>query len=355
VGATPQPEDELELPLAAQSPSSRPEALATQSWSSRPKSAHFADGVERPLYFAAVGTDLDSTMPPRLLDDLFHTADAAAVGLTRDDFERALHNIGVKHNYGLPPGSEPSAARKENFLCSLQLADLSLAQACALGSETAWQQFVSRFRAPLTQAAIAITRSSSLGPELADSLYADLFGLTDRDGLRKSPLASYSGRGSLMGWLRTSLAQRHIDHHRRTHREERLPDNNAFAAAEPAPTPLPADLAALSGSLTATLRALPVEDRLLLSAYFLDQRTLQQIAQVLRVHEATISRKLKRLTTRLRDQLLQNLQRNGLSRRAATEALGTDPRDLDINLRALLQTSAAPAFSLQPEKTIEAR
>ena len=343
VGVTPQSEDELAF--APQTSSSRPEARSAE--------------VERPLYSADAIAAVDSGIPARLLDELCLLAQTAGVGLARDDFGQALLAIGVKHNFGLAPDAEPTASRQESFLRALQLPDLALAQACALGRETAWLQFLARFRAPLTQAAIAITRSSSLGPELADSLYAELFGLNERDGQRKSPLASYSGRGSLMGWLRTSLAQRHVDHHRRTHREEPLPENNTdnaiFAAADSTPTPLPQELAALGSSVAATLHGLPPEDRFLLSAYFLDRRTLQQIAQGLSVHEATVSRKLKRLTTRLRERMLQNLQRNGLSRRAAEESLGTDPRDLDINLRALLQTSAAAAFSLQPEETTEPR
>ena len=79
--------------------------------------------------------------------------------------------------------------------------------------------------------------------------------------------------------------------------------------------------------------------RFLLSAYYLDQHTLQEISSVLRVHVATISRKLNRATERLRKELLQTLRARGLNRRAAEEALGTDPRDVDINLRSLLQKS----------------
>jgi RNA polymerase sigma-70 factor (ECF subfamily) len=93
------------------------------------------------------------------------------------------------------------------------------------------------------------------------------------------------------------------------------------------------------------LQGLPSEDRFLLSAYFLDRQTLLQIARTLRVHEATISRRIKRLAADLRKQLLQHLQSGGLSRRAAEEALGTDPRDIEINLRQLLQTSQTSAFS----------
>ena len=202
------------------------------------------------------------------------------------------------------------------------------------------------YRAPLTQAAIAITGSATLGHDLADSLYSELYGLRQVDGKRSSPLASYSGRGSLLGWLRTTLAQRHVDHHRRTHRETSL-DTVDVPAPTSSTSPSRTELTLVTHAVSRTLAALPPEDRLLLSSYFLDRQTLLQIARVLHVHEATISRRLKRLVTDLRKQLLHNLQTGGLSRRAAEEALGTDPRDIEINLRALLQTSQIDSFSYE--------
>jgi len=93
----------------------------------------------------------------------------------------------------------------------------------------------------------------------------------------------------------------------------------------------------------------PAEERFLLAAYYLDGRTLLKIAQVLGVHEATVSRKLRRAADEVRKQVLRNLQREGLSRRAAEEALGADPRDLDVNLRKLLQYSLPEPFQ---EKTV---
>ena len=249
-------------------------------------------------------------------------------------------------NHGLPPTDLPDSAQKAAFFHSLHLPELALAHACALGREVAWQRFLRLYRASLTQAAIAIIGSATLGRDLAESLYAELYGLRQVDGVRQSPLASYSGRGSLLGWLRTTLAQRHIDHHRRTHRETPL-DTLDSPAPEPGPAPIPVELAHLTHAVARTLQRLDAEDRFLLAAYFLDRHTLLQIARILHVHEATISRRLKRLVADLRKQLLDNLQSGGLSRRAAEEALGADPRDLEINLRALLQTSQSAAFSNQ--------
>jgi len=276
-----------------------------------------------------------------LLASLYRDSEGAGVGLAAEELALALGAIGAKHNHGLPPGAHADPAQKAAFYRALRLSELALAQACALGREAAWQRFVAVYRSPLTQAAVAITGSATLGHELADSLYGQLFGLTESAGQRRSPLASYSGRGSLLGWLRTTLAQRHIDHHRRTYRE--TPLDTLEPAAPPAAEPAP-EVTRLSSAVSRTLGALAPEDRFLLSAYFLDQNTLLQIGRLLRVHEATISRRLKRLTADLRKQLLRNLQSGGLSQRAAEEALGTDPRDLELNLRKLLQTSQSTAF-----------
>jgi RNA polymerase sigma-70 factor (ECF subfamily) len=281
-----------------------------------------------------------------LLQELWLTAKAAASGLTCDELSTALLSVGAKFNYGLPAAAHPDHSQRADFLRSLRLEDLALAAACALGREVAWQRFVNLYRTPLTQAALAITGSSTLGHELADSLYSELYGLREVQGQRRSPLASYSGRGSLLGWLRTTLAQRHVDHHRRRHRESPL-DTLDAPAPQPEPAPVPAELTGLARAVTITLESLSAEERYLLSSYFLDRQPLAQIARVLHVHEATISRRLKRLLTDLRKRLLHHLQAGGLSKRAAEEALGNDPRDLEINLRSLLQSSQTTSFSEQ--------
>jgi len=304
-----------------------------------------SDDLALPLPSAAQSRDsAGQDLPGSLLQELWLKAGAAASGLTPDELSTALCSVGAKFNYGLPAAAHPDHAQKADFLRSLRLEDLALATACALGREVAWQRFVALYRAPLTQAAVAITGSGTLGHDLADSLYSELYGLRQVEGQRRSPLASYSGRGSLLGWLRTTLAQRHVDHHRRTHRESPL---DTLDAPAPQPEPAPAELTGLARAITITLESLSAEERYLLSSYFLDGQPLAQIGRVLHVHEATISRRLKRLLTDLRKRLLHHLQAGGLSKRAAEEALGNDPRDLEINLRALLQSSQITSFSEQ--------
>jgi RNA polymerase sigma-70 factor (ECF subfamily) len=285
-------------------------------------------------------------IPAALFEELWLTSQADAVQLSRSEFAEKLTTLSAKHNHGLPSEAVPSATDVASFFRALRLADLALAHACALGRDVAWQRFFTLYRSPLSEAAIAIAGSATLGHDLADSLHSQLFGLTERDGQRCSPLESYSGRGTLMGWLRTTLVQRHIDHYRHTRRESPLEaqDPPAPPAAE---TPSPVITQKLQIAIEDTLQALSPEDRFLLSSYFLDQQTLRQIAQLLQVHEATVSRKLNRLTAELRKRLLKSLQTSGLSKRGAEEALGTDPRDLTLNLRSLLQTPRSRPFSDQ--------
>ena len=287
-----------------------------------------------------------------LLDELWMACGAAGYGLTRTEFDAILLRTAEAQNYGMPAGTNPATEQRSAWLRAVKAGDLVLAQACAAGNERAWEQFVALYHEPLVRAAIAIAGSDTVGRDLAGSLYAELYGMKEQDGKRKCPLESYRGRGSLMGWLRTTLAQRHVDHHRRTHREEPLETRGAEGettefdppAPNPDPAPVAAELASLKTALEHALGAMPAEDRLIIAEYYLDGRTLAQIAQLLRVHEATISRRVRRIVDELRKQVLRNLQRTGLSRRAAEEALGADPRDLDVNLKKLLQPSQPGAF-----------
>jgi RNA polymerase sigma-70 factor (ECF subfamily) len=306
------------------------------------------------------GTGAPDCVPDRSLDralaaELWRGCDAARWGLTRDEFEQILVDAGTAQNFGLAEASNATPATPKQqavFFRSLCVADFALARACARGNERAWEHLVAAYRQPLTRAAIAITGSETLGCDLADQLYAELYGLNVREGQRRCPLLSYRGRGSLMGWLRTTLAQRHVDHYRRTRREEPIGQSNdvdEFDAAAPDPPPqTPArELSLLERAIEQAVSSCNAEERYLLAAYYLDGQTLLEIARVLGVHEATVSRRLHRTADQIRKQILKNLQRRGMSRRAAQEAMGADARDLEVNLKKLLQNSQSETFQEQ--------
>ena len=285
-----------------------------------------------------------------LLVDLHAKSGCEKVGLTRESFAVILCEVGSKHTT-----ATTSETEIRTFFLSLRVDELALARACAAGVNSAWEIFLTKFREKLYLSALRIAREDSAARELADTLYADLYGTTTRDGHRVSKLASYTGRGSLEGWLRTVLAQEYVNRYRRTKRlvslDEESEEGIQFRAPEP--DPVPAADQRLGQATDEVLAFLSGEDRMVLSAYYLDGRTLAEIARMLGVHESTISRKLDKLAKSLRKQIVAALARRGMSRRQAEEALEVDVRDLQLDIRrSLAQDSSPPAFS---EKRVEAR
>jgi RNA polymerase sigma-70 factor, ECF subfamily len=281
--------------------------------------------------------------------ELYSKSKGAEFGLTPQAFDQTLREVAKKY---LPEGC-PQVEVHE-FWTTLRLEDLALARACAAGQERAWEVFLTRYREKLYDIAGYIARETSAARELADCLYADLYGTTLRDGQRASKLASYTGRGSLEGWLRTVLAQEYVNRYRRQRRLVSLDEESEEGVQFPAATPEPIVAAdsRLNTAVDEALSELCGEDRFVLASYYLDERTLAEIARTLHVHESTISRKLDKLAKTLRKRILAALGRRGMSRQQAQEALEVDVRDLRVNIRGrLMQESATPSFS---EKKTEA-
>ena len=110
-------------------------------------------------------------------------------------------------------------------------ADLDLARLCADGDEHAWERFVREYRPLLYRAADALDRTHG-AREIADSLYAELYGVNGKTGTRQSLFRYYEGRSSLATWLRAVLAQRYVDRLRTQRRVEPLPDEGPAARSE---------------------------------------------------------------------------------------------------------------------------
>src|SRR5246500_2819582 len=261
--------------------------------------------------------------------------------VTRDALAAILAEIAKKY------AAEAGLAELREFCASLKMEELVLARACASGNERAWEVFLLRYREKLYEIGLSIAREESAARELSDSLYADLYGTTIREGKRISKLSSYTGRGSLEGWLRTVMAQEHVNRYRRQKRMVSLDEETEEGAqfATPDPEPAQAVDARLESVTDEVLGALAADERFILAAYYLDGHTLAEIARILAVHESTISRKLDKLAKSLRKQILAALGRRGLTRRQAEEALEVDVRDLTLNISdRLAQESSETAF-----------
>jgi RNA polymerase sigma-70 factor, ECF subfamily len=319
----------------------------------------------RPVATAPPALAADFRFPPSLAGAVercwLKAAAPAEWNLTREQLEAALRRS-VAHRFsGASAPPEPKAV--DNYLETLHHADLALACACGAGSEAAWDAFVARFRQDLYRAAQAIAGDSS-ARELADSLYADLYGLRESAGRRKSLFDYFHGRSKLGTWLRAVLAQRHVDAIRRARKLEPLEDEagrehpevaaSASAATHAAADPPDPDrakyLSLVQAALAAALDSLEPRDRLRLAYYYADDLTLAEIGRLLGDHEATVSRKLDRARRDLRHRIEAAL-RGARKLSEAQIQLCFDyareewPFDLTLGLRP---ASANPAQAKRP-------
>jgi RNA polymerase sigma-70 factor (ECF subfamily) len=223
----------------------------------------------------------------------------------------------------------------ESYLRALHLNDLALACACASGHGAAWEHFVREMRPALYAAARAIARQDD-ARDLADSLYAQLFGVDAKGQQRRSLLDYYHGRARLSTWLRTVLAQRHIDTVRERARTVPLDDDaEEPASSVPAADPDARDnVARVQRALNETVDALDPRDRLRLRLYYAQKLTLAKIGRALGEHEATASRNLERVRRTLRQEVERRLKEaHGMDAAAVAVCLqqAVEAPDLDLS------------------------
>ena len=234
-------------------------------------------------------------------------------------------------------GRTPSDSDLDRYYDSLHLADLALACACAMGREDAWDHFVREFRPGMYRAADAMDPSGG-AREVAQALYAELFGLKEKDGIRQSVFRYFHGRSSLATWLRSLIAQRFIDRHRETRRLDALPDDNSTAPLRAKAASIDPDrarfVAAMRAVLAAAIAALAPRDRLRLACYYAQEMTLAQIGTLTREHEATVSRQLARTRKAIREDVERRLaQDHGFAKAEIEEcfaSIADDAGNLDM-------------------------
>ncbi|MDQ2777081.1 MAG: hypothetical protein M3Y57_19495 [Acidobacteriota bacterium] len=268
------------------------------------------------------------------LQDLYDSSGAADFGIVYREFTGILAQACASY-------LTPNAAETERlaFYRSLKTRDLVLARACLAGNREAWERLVRDYRHKLFLMSCGIAKDEGAARELADSLFAQLFGLRERrDGNRSSKLAYYTGRASLECWLRAVIAQEYVNRFRSQRKfvglecAEPSYDAGERAAADPVS----------SEALDAALGELNAERRFLLAAYYLDERSLAELGRILMLHETTVGRRLDKTLKTVRKRTLHHLRRLGLSMKAAEEALDCDMRELAVDVRSrLLMTGEA--------------
>lgn len=267
---------------------------------------------------------------------LYEQAKAAEWRLSVDGFQAVLAR---------------SLAHGATDLAALHLEDLALAAACATGNEAAWEHFVREYRPHLYRAADAIDPTGG-ARELADALYADLFGVSDRGRDRQSLFQYFHGRSRLTTWLRAVLAQRHVDRLRAGQRTRSL-TNDDGQVTEPAVVTSedperPRFATAMREALSTAMTELTPRDRLRIVSYYVHDVTLAQIGKQFGEHEATASRQLARCRRELRDRIESRLRReHGFDDRAIRECFESvidDVGALDLKELVPAQESRRRSF-----------
>ena len=110
----------------------------------------------------------------------------------------------------------------EALLEKLHAEDLFLAIACACGNERAWWEFDQQYRSYIESIAKYLSKTDVDASDVTEIVYTELYGTRVVDGARVSKFATYSGRGSLRGWLRTVIWHSLVDLHRTSHDEVSL-------------------------------------------------------------------------------------------------------------------------------------
>jgi len=232
-----------------------------------------------------------------VVEEIFNrcTENAPNFGVRYDCFKESLEKTARKYLLNSP---EPvSSAELSDFLRQIQADDLFLAIACANGSERGWWEFDQQHRSYLERVARHLASSEIDAQEVVDTVYVELYGTRVVDGERVSKFSTYSGRGSLRGWLRTVIWHSLVDLHRASHDEVSLDEmtenvgegyaHASFAESAPGGEDEMIDEIARKRYRKATVSAiesafgsLDNHEKLLLLYYHVEQLKLREIARM---------------------------------------------------------------------------
>jgi RNA polymerase sigma-70 factor (ECF subfamily) len=269
---------------------------------------------------------------------------------------------GAVEKYLLKNDADTPRAEISKFIDEMQADDLCLIIACERGNEKAWTDLVERFTATVRSAARSASTNEDAAEDLAQSIWAELYGLRVRkDGKPASKLAYYSGRGSLAGWLRAVVAQLAVDTFRkqsrlvqteedsdfdRLAREAHVGEGQAMLAGLPTPEESISNRFAqtdMQQALSEAVQELTAEDRLLVKLYYFDNLRLREAGAVLGVHEATASRRLTRIQTDLGKRVSKILiDERGWTQAETERAFAEVAQHLETDLEALLSREGVP-------------
>jgi RNA polymerase sigma factor (sigma-70 family) len=223
----------------------------------------------------------------------------------------------------------------------------------------------------MRSAACAILRCPPGSPaacELADSLFADLYGLSEAAN-RRSLFRYFHGRSSLKTWLRAVLAQRHVDAIRSSRRFTDLdgadghtklsaqlaaPRPLSSAGAEALRDPHRAELVdVFHRTLEVALGLLDPRDKERLRLYYAAEQTLAEIGRKLGEHESSVCRNLERTRRELRQHVEQALRKGNVD--GADPGAGLSDAQIALCFEYAAEDSPIDLDKLLPESQVAVR
>lgn len=220
-------------------------------------------------------------------------------------------------------------------------ADLYFACACAHGVAGAAQQFVERYRARFPSYLGRLARTQDQTDEVRQVV---LVRCLLREDERPPAIASYSGRGSLEGWVRATAVREALALERDRARHVELP---AAEVEQPAALDREWMLVGhyrepVARAFAGAAAALPHEHRALLRLHYVHGLTTADLARMFQVSRATLVRRL----TEARERLLERLQRElygqaGVPPADCESVLRLVRSQVDLRLSSLLRETQA--------------
>jgi RNA polymerase sigma-70 factor len=235
------------------------------------------------------------------------------------------------------PVTCPTTTEIGPFISELHVEDLYLVLACNRGDERAWWEFDREHRSFIERCVRNLMTVNGAADEIIETVYVELFGTRVVDGVRRSKLTSYTGRGTLRGWLRTVILNAVVDSSRAPKFEIAMDDLSASHIGAPQRTSEVENSivtklvteryqAATKSALDSALSALDDHETLLLLYYHVEGLKLREIARIVdepaspirrwfqrrgsrktRVHESTVMRWLEKVYRKVSDRFHSEL------------------------------------------------
>jgi RNA polymerase sigma-70 factor len=255
-------------------------------------------------------------------------------GLTPDAWAQRIEAI-LRRCHKDP--TEPSAAL---FAERLHNRDLYLATCCAEALDSAWRRFEELYQRYIQDLVRCLARNALQAADVGEGLLVDLF-LPDRSGQRR--IASYDGRSSLATWLHVIVTHRVANERVRKWNTVERPGDMPEVADRRALGEIEADLRAeryghaIDEALRRACASLDAPERQMLIWRYERGLLLDEIGHLLSVHPSTVCRRLDRLLTRLRGEVMTTLSGTyGMPEAAIHECL-SDVRDNRTGSLSLLR------------------